>query len=101
VSNVVRSKEELHKGFGSLLELQKRLFQEYLEAEGLGLYDEVPSFKASPCLPTTTCTKSSIVTADPKPVDDDADLGPDPFDHGRKHYLDLDHETLGFLAMLR
>lgn len=92
MSNIVRSKEEIRKGFGSLLELQKKLFQEYLDAEGLGLYDEVPVIKSV----------AAVQREDPKPMDEETDfLGPDPFDISRKHYLELDHEVIGFLATLR
>jgi hypothetical protein len=91
------------------LELQRKLFQEYLDAEGLGLYDEVPTIKSKSDPPAVTCTDPKplpIVSIrqeeDPTPMDESTDFpGPDPFDPSRKLYLELDHETLGFLTMLR
>jgi hypothetical protein len=90
------------------LELQRKLFQEYLDAEGLGLYDEVPMIKSKPDSPAVTCTDPkplpivSIPQEDPTPMDESTDFpGPDPFDPSRKLFLELDQETLGFLTMLR
>lgn len=92
------------------MELQRKLFQEYLDAEGLGLYDEVPTIKSKPDSPTVTGTDPKPLpivsipqTEDPiTPMDESTDFpGPDPFDPSRKLYVEFDHETLGLLAMLR
>lgn len=87
VSNVVRSKEELSQGFGGLLEVQKKLFQEYLAAEGLGLHDEFPTRSKA------TFNRASTV--------DNMDVGPQTFDKLNYNELELDQETLGLLVNLR
>jgi hypothetical protein len=79
------------------LELQKKLFHEYLEAEGLGLFDDVPSFKPK----SSQALAEPSIAKDVKPTEEAIDVGPDPFDLSRKHCVDLDQETHGLLVSLR